>query len=360
MKEQLYNRKILTSYILPSPAEVCEALTPSANVVNTVMNARKIIVDILTGNDPRLLCVVGPCSIHDEDEAQEYAKCLSELSKEVQSTLFLVMRTYFEKPRSVGGWKGFLNDPHLDGTYRIDDGIRKARSLLLNCGERGLPVATEMLDLISPQYLADLVSWSAIGARTTESQSHRELASGLSMPVGFKNATNGDVGVAINAIRSAIQPHHFLSVDETGRAAIFGTTGNPDCHVVLRGAESQVNYDEASVDSCVATLQEHGLRPSLVVDCSHGNSRKNFRHQHVAFNSVIDLVMRRPDCGVRGVMLESNLSEGSQPFSLRGSGLKRGVSITDSCIGWDETVNLLRAANEKLASMGVVDTRRVA
>jgi 3-deoxy-7-phosphoheptulonate synthase len=348
MKEQLYNRKISTSYILPSPAEICELLSPSTAVVDTVMNARKTIINILNGDDPRLLCVVGPCSIHDESEAREYAQELSELSKEVQSTIFVVMRTYFEKPRSVGGWKGFLNDPHLDGSFRIDEGIRKARNMLLHCGELGLPVATEMLDLISPQYLADLVSWSAIGARTTESQSHRELASGLSMPVGFKNATNGDVGIAINAIRSAGQPHHFLSVDEAGRAAIFGTTGNPDCHVVLRGSEEKGNYDEASIDACVALLQKHGLKPGVVVDCSHGNSSKNYQRQHIAFNSVIDLLVHRPDCGVKGVMLESNLSEGNQPFSLRGSGLKRGVSITDSCIGWEETVDLLRSANERL------------
>jgi 3-deoxy-7-phosphoheptulonate synthase len=359
MKEQLYNRKISTAYILPSPAEICESLAPSPVVVDTVMNARKTIINILNGDDPRLLCVVGPCSIHDEGEARDYALGLSDLSKELQSTFFIVMRTYFEKPRSIGGWKGFLNDPHLDGSFRIDEGIRRARNLLLHCGELGLPVATEMLDLISPQYLADLVSWSAIGARTTESQSHRELASGLSMPVGFKNATNGDIGIAINAIRSAGQPHHFLSVDEAGHAAIFGTTGNPDCHVVLRGGEGQVNYDEASIDGCVASLQTHGLKPSLVVDCSHGNSGKNYQRQHIALNSVVDLLQRRPGCGVRGVMLESNLSEGSQPFSLRGVGLKRGVSITDSCIGWDETVHLLRSASEKLGYIERAE-RRVA
>jgi 3-deoxy-7-phosphoheptulonate synthase len=359
MKEQLYNRKISTAYILPSPAEICESLAPSPVVVDTVMNARKTIINILNGDDPRLLCVVGPCSIHDEGEARDYALGLSDLSKELQSTFFIVMRTYFEKPRSIGGWKGFLNDPHLDGSFRIDEGIRRARNLLLHCGELGLPVATEMLDLISPQYLADLVSWSAIGARTTESQSHRELASGLSMPVGFKNATNGDIGIAINAIRSAGQPHHILSVDEAGHAAIFGTTGNPDCHVVLRGGEGQVNYDEASIDGCVASLQTHGLKPSLVVDCSHGNSGKNYQRQHIALNSVVDLLQRRPGCGVRGVMLESNLSEGSQPFSLRGVGLKRGVSITDSCIGWDETVHLLRSASEKLGYIERAE-RRVA
>jgi 3-deoxy-7-phosphoheptulonate synthase len=355
MNKNLCNRKISTSFVLPTPKDVCDQLPPGVRVQSVVINARKTVGDIIRGNDGRLLCIVGPCSIHDESVALEYATRLRALSDEVGDVFFIVMRTYFEKPRTVGGWKGFLNDPYLDGSFRIDEGLRNARKILLECSELGLPVATEMLDLISPQYLADLVSWSAIGARTTESQSHRELASGLSMPVGFKNATNGDVIVAINAVKSAAEPHHFLSVDEVGRAAIFGTTGNPDCHVVLRGGENGSNYDKESIDACVKVLKQRNIDTGIVVDCSHGNSGKDYRKQGIVFNEVINLVGQEIECGVRGLMLESNLCEGSQPFQLKGAGLKRGVSITDSCIGWNETEDLIRTAADKLRKVNFAE-----
>jgi 3-deoxy-7-phosphoheptulonate synthase len=354
MESVLNNRKIVASRRLPTPSEVATALTPCESAIATVSTARATVQNILNGDDNRLLLIVGPCSIHDMRAARDYAQRLKDLADEVGSQLVLVMRTYFEKPRTVGGWKGLLNDPHLDGSCLIEEGILQARSFLLECARRGLPTATEMLDLISPQFLADLVSWSAIGARTTESQSHRELASGLSMPVGFKNATNGDVQIAVNAIKSAAQSHHFLSVDSQGKAAMFETKGNPDCHVVLRGGTGP-NYERQFIDDCARRLEEARLQPRVIVDCSHGNSAKDFRRQGGVLKNCMEQVCQDLESDkkpvIRGLMIESNLNEGNQKFPCDPGELSYGVSITDQCIGWDETRSLILEAAEQLARL---------
>lgn len=305
----------------------------------TILRARNEITDILLGRDRRLLVIVGPCSIHDTSAAHEYATRLKETVGELSSDLRIVMRVYFEKPRTTVGWKGLINDPHLDQSFKINDGLRLARRLLLDLAEMGVPAGTEFLDMIIPQYLASLVSWGAIGARTTESQVHRELVSGLSCPVGFKNGTSGDVQIAVQAVRSAAQPHTFLGHTKHGQSAIFMTKGNSDCHVILRGGRKTTNYDAASVSEACEVLQAAGLPPRVMIDCSHANSRKDFRNQP----SVCRDVMQQLASGERriiGVMMESNLVEGSQEL-VEGKPLARGQSITDACIGWDETRKLL-------------------
>jgi 3-deoxy-7-phosphoheptulonate synthase len=344
--ELLSNKKILTHQHLPTPETVLSDLAPSPDAIDTVIRSRAVIKNILHHHDPRLLVVVGPCSVHDPAAALEYAKRLNELQEKVASTMFLVMRTYFEKPRTVGGWKGLINDPHLDGSFCIGEGIVQARSLLLEVANLGIPAAVEMLDLIMPQYLADLVSWSAIGARTTESQSHRELASGLSMPVGFKNGTKGGIDIAVNAIQSAALQHHFLSIDLDGKAALFGTAGNPDCHIVLRGGLTP-NYDAASVARCEDALRAAGITPAIMIDCSHANSGKDHRKQPEVFNSIIEQRTSGTK-SIVGIMLESNINEGAQAFSSDRSALKHGVSITDACLGWEETEEILLRAHELL------------
>jgi 3-deoxy-7-phosphoheptulonate synthase len=344
--ELLSNKKILTHQHLPTPETVLAEQAPSQEAIDTVIRSRSVIKNILHHQDPRLLVIVGPCSIHDPEAALDYARRLKELQKKVASAMFLVMRTYFEKPRTVGGWKGLINDPHLDGSFCIGEGIVKARALLLEVANLGMPAAVEMLDLIMPQYLADLVSWSAIGARTTESQSHRELASGLSMPVGFKNGTKGGIDIAVNAIQSAALQHHFLSIDLDGKAALFGTAGNPDCHIVLRGGLT-TNYDAASVAKCEEQLSAAGITPSIMIDCSHANSGKDHRKQPEVFRSVIEQKSSGTK-SITGVMLESNIHEGAQAFNSDLSTLKYGVSITDACLDWDTTEELLMQAHERL------------
>lgn len=305
------------------------------NGARTVFETRKAIHDILHGDDDRLLIISGPCSVHDTQAAVDYARRLKALSEELKDDLVIVMRVYFEKPRTTVGWKGLINDPNLDGSFQINEGLRVARQLLVDLGEMGVPTGTEFLDLISPQYVADLVSWGAIGARTTESQVHRELASGLSCPVGFKNGTDGGLQVAIDAIRSASQPHHFLSLTKEGRSAIFSTIGNEDCHIILRGGR-QPNYDAQSVNEASERLEAAHLEPRLMIDCSHANSQKKPERQVIVAEDVADQIANG-DERIFGVMIESHLVAGRQDVVSGPEGLTYGQSITDACIGWDQT-----------------------
>jgi 3-deoxy-7-phosphoheptulonate synthase len=314
----------------------------------TVAHSREAVTRILRQQDPRLLVVVGPCSIHDVGGAMEYARRLNALRQEFSSRMEIVMRVYFEKPRTTVGWKGLINDPHLDDTQDIETGLSIARRLLLDITGMGLPAASEFLDPIIPQYTADLITWAAIGARTTESQTHRELASGLSMPVGFKNATDGSLQVAIDALCSARTPHSFLGLDQEGFTAIVRTTGNPDGHVVLRGGRLQTNFDAESVREAEARLVQAGLSPVLMVDCSHANSGKQPARQEEVWRSIIEQRI----AGTRslmGAMIESYLFEGNQPIPKDLSQLRYGVSITDACISWDMTERMLRSGYEALA-----------
>jgi 3-deoxy-7-phosphoheptulonate synthase len=336
---------------LLAPMQVMRELASSERSEATTFEGRKAVHDILRGADDRLLVVVGPCSIHDYKAAVEYAKRLKGERERLRHDLAIVMRVYFEKPRTTVGWKGFINDPHLDETFDMNEGLRLARKLLLEINEVGVPAGTEFLDLISPQYIADLISWGAIGARTTESQSHRQLASGLSCPVGFKNGTDGNIRIAVDAIKAASARHHFISVTKSGHVAVFKTAGNEDCHVILRGGKSP-NYDAASVDAACRELASAGLAQRLMVDFSHANSSKQYQKQH----EVAQDVARQLAAGERrivGVMVESHLNAGRQDL-LPGKELQYGVSITDACLGWDDTVKLL----ETLAD--AVRKRRVA
>ena len=324
---------------LISPEQLIADVTVSDRAAETVAHARRTIHNILSGEDDRLLVIVGPCSIHDPDAAREYAAKLRQAADAIAENVFVVMRVYFEKPRTTVGWKGLINDPDLNNTFQINKGLHLARQLLLDLAEMGLPAGTEYLDLISPQYYADLVSWGAIGARTTESQTHRELSSGLSCPVGFKNATDGDIQVAIDAIKSASQPHNFLSVTKQGRSAIFQTTGNEDCHIILRGGKHP-NYDMFSVDDAGSMLTKAGLPARIMIDASHANSRKiPARQLDVA--SDIATQVARGSRSIFGIMLESNLVEGRQDV-VDGQALTYGQSITDACIHWEDTESLLQ------------------
>jgi 3-deoxy-7-phosphoheptulonate synthase len=328
-----------TKVVLP-PVFLEEELPITERASQTVFEARREICNILGGRDPRLVVVVGPCSIHDTDAAREYAELLKGAIEEFASELCIVMRVYFEKPRTTLGWKGLINDPYLDESFQINDGLRKARHLLLDLAEMGVPSGTEFLDMISPQYLANLVSWGAIGARTTESQVHRELVSGLSCPVGFKNGTSGNVQIAIEAILSAGHPHNFLGHTKHGQSAIFVTQGNPDCHIILRGGRQTTNYDAASVEETCKQMEKAGVRPQVMIDCSHANSNKDHTRQSAVCRTVAAQIAQG-DKRIIGVMLESNLVAGAQKLVL-GEPLVYGQSITDGCIGWDETKDALR------------------
>jgi len=321
------------------PAQLHEELPITDQASETVFNARNSTQKILQKNDDRLIVIVGPCSIHDPNAAREYATRLKPLMDELSDELHIVMRVYFEKPRSVVGWKGLINDPYLDGSFKINDGLLIARRLLLDLAEMGVSSATEYLDLISPQYIADLVAWGAIGARTTESQAHRELASGLSCPVGFKNATDGGLQIAVDACLSASKPHHFMSVTKEGRSAIFSTTGNPDCHVILRGGR-EPNFDAASVEAAAEVIGRSGQDVRMMIDCSHANSGKNHIQQETVCRDVASQVAAG-DNRIIGLMLESNLIEGRQNAEP-GKELVYGQSITDACMAWDNTDLLLR------------------
>ncbi len=329
--------RIADTMELLAPQQLIGELPVSETASATVSQARQTMHNILTGDDPRLLVIVGPCSIHDPTAAREYATRLKAISEQLKDDLFIVMRVYFEKPRTTVGWKGLINDPDLNNTFQINKGLHLARHLLQDLGDMGIPCGTEYLDLISPQYLADLISWGAIGARTTESQTHRELASGLSCPVGFKNATDGDIQVAIDAIKSASQPHHFLSVTKGGHSAIFKTSGNEDCHIILRGGHHP-NYDMFSVEDASDMLVKAGLPVRIMIDASHANSRKIPARQIDVARDIATQVTRGN--AIFGVMLESHLVAGRQDV-VSGVSLTYGQSITDPCIGWDDTEAVL-------------------
>jgi 3-deoxy-7-phosphoheptulonate synthase len=322
------------------PEILMENLPLSERASATVAESREAATRILRQKDDRLVVVVGPCSIHDVAAAREYARGLRALADELRDALLIVMRVYFEKPRTTVGWKGLINDPYLDGTFKVNEGLALARGLLLDLAEMGMPAGCEFLDMITPQYIADLVSWGAIGARTTESQVHRELTSGLSMPVGFKNGTDGNTQIAIDAIQAASHPHHFLSVTKQGLSAIVATRGNPDCHLILRGASSVPNYDVESVGRAVAALEKAKLPGRLMIDCSHGNSRKDPRRQPAVAHDLAGQ-LRAGDRAIAGVMLESHLVAGRQEPAAGGA-LTYGQSITDACLGWTDTVPVLR------------------
>ena len=323
---------------LTPPAHLLREYPVSDAASNTVAVSRRAMHQILHGKDDRLIVVVGPCSIHDTGEALEYARLLKTQRDLHKDTLEIVMRVYFEKPRTTVGWKGLINDPQMDGSFKINDGLKIARALLLEISELGVPSATEYLDTISPQYYADLISWGAIGARTTESQVHRELASGLSCPVGFKNGTDGNIKIAVDAIKASSQPHHFLSVTKGGHSAIVSTTGNDDCHVILRGGKTP-NYDAASVNAAASEISKAGLEPRLMIDCSHGNSNKNHLNQ-IPVAVDVRAQIEAGDARIIGVMLESNLQAGRQDL-IPGHPLEHGVSVTDACIDWADTVTVL-------------------
>ena len=323
---------------LIAPQLLLEELPVDAQALATVTGARQAVHRVLHGADDRLVAVVGPCSIHDRAAAMEYAARLHEAAKRHAGDLLVVMRVYFEKPRTTVGWKGFINDPRLDGSFAINEGLRQARGLLLEINRMGLPCGTEFLDLLSPQYTSDLIAWGAIGARTTESQSHRQLASGLSCPVGFKNGTDGSIRVAVDALRAAAAPHAFMGMTKTGQAAIFETVGNEDCHVILRGGK-EPNYDAASVESASRDLASAGLAARLMIDFSHANCAKQFKRQLDVARDVAGQLAAGDD-RIFGVMVESHLAEGRQDL-VPGQPLAHGVSITDPCLGWDDTAQLL-------------------
>ncbi len=323
---------------LSPPGHLLREFPATEPAAATTFAARAAIHRILHGADDRLLVVIGPCSIHDFDSAIEYAQKLAAERDRLDADLLILMRVYFEKPRTTVGWKGLINDPRLDGSFKINEGLRLARKLLWQINELGLPCATEFLDTITPQYTADLIAWGAIGARTTESQVHRELASGLSCPVGFKNGTDGNIRIAVDAIKAAASPHHFLSVTKAGHSAIVSTNGNEDCHVILRGGK-QTNYDAAAVDAACIELAKAGLAARVMVDFSHANSRKDYKRQ-VEVAEDVGVQMAGGEDRIFGVMVESHLKEGRQDLAP-GKPLQHGVSITDACLGWDDTVVVL-------------------
>ncbi len=323
-------------------------LALAENPARTVSLARKRIKSILSGEDKRLLVIVGPCSVHDVEAAKDYASQLKLLRDKHSDQLEIVMRVYFEKPRTTVGWKGLINDPHLDGSYDINTGLRLARSLLLYLADQGIPTATELLDPVVPQYIADLICWTAIGARTTESQTHREMASGLSMPIGYKNGTDGTATIAINAMEAASRPHHFLGINSEGKASIVSTTGNPDGHLVLRGGKSGSNYHIEAIENIAEELSKAGLLNRLMIDCSHGNSNKDYRRQSEVLEAVVSQ-LKRGSQYIMGVMLESHLVEGNQKIPSDLSKLTYGQSVTDACINIETTTILLNQLAEAIS-----------
>ncbi len=340
------NVNVVAQDVLPTPESVKQKLPLTERAESTVLNGRAALERILDRRDPRLFVVTGPCSIHDLDAAREYAQRLGRLAEEVQDVFLLVMRVYFEKPRTTVGWKGLINDPDMDDSFQIDKGLHMARGLLLELAEMGMPTGTEALDPISPQYIADLITWTAIGARTTESQTHREMASGLSSPVGFKNGTDGGLSVAINALHSVSRPHNFLGINHDGRVSIIRTRGNGYGHVVLRGG-NEPNYDSVAIALCEDALAKAKLPANIVVDCSHANSKKQYGLQPLVFHDCVHQILEG-NRSIVGLMLESNLNEGNQSIPADLSQLKYGVSVTDACINWDTTETLLRESAEKL------------
>ncbi|AFR04587.1 3-deoxy-7-phosphoheptulonate synthase [Pectobacterium brasiliense] len=350
-KDSLNNINISAEQVLITPDELKAKFPLNDAEQRDIAQARATIADIIHGRDDRLLIVCGPCSIHDTDAALEYARRLKSLAAELSDSLYIVMRVYFEKPRTTVGWKGLINDPFMDGSFDVESGLHIARELLLELVNMGLPLATEALDPNSPQYLGDLFSWSAIGARTTESQTHREMASGLSMPVGFKNGTDGSLGTAINAMRAAAMPHRFVGINQTGQVCLLQTQGNIDGHVILRGGKKP-NYSAQDVAECEKQMQEAGLRPALMIDCSHGNSNKDYRRQPLVVESAIEQI-KAGNRSIIGLMLESHLNEGSQSSEQPRSDMRYGVSVTDACISWESTETLLRSVHQELSAARV-------
>ncbi|AFY46276.1 3-deoxy-D-arabinoheptulosonate-7-phosphate synthase [Nostoc sp. PCC 7524] len=346
MHNKLTNTNIENFHVLLTPNEVKSKLPLTKTAEKTVVKFRKEIEQILDFQDRRKFIVVGPCSIHDPKAALEYAEKLKVLAGRVQDKLLLIMRVYFEKPRTTVGWKGLINDPDMDDSFHVEKGLLIARDLLIKIAELGLPSATEALDPIIPQYIGELITWSAIGARTTESQTHREMASGLSMPVGFKNGTDGNIKVALNALQSARTPHNFLGINPKGQVSVFETKGNAYGHVILRGG-NQPNFDAESVSLVEKQLKDAKLPPRIVIDCSHGNTNKNYKLQSAVLENVVQQI-GDGNTSIVGMMLESHLYEGNQPINCQREELKYGVSVTDPCIGWEETEQVILAAYEQL------------
>lgn len=341
---KIHNLNVESFQKLITPEEILKAVVLSAESQKTVLRARSVLQDIIKHKDKRKLIIVGPCSIHDPDAAIEYASRLLVLAKKVEKHFFIVMRTYFEKPRTTVGWKGYVNDPFLNNTFDVGEGLLRSRQLLCDITKMGMPVATEALDPIVPQYLSDLICWTAIGARTTESQTHREMASGLSSPVGFKNNTDGNISVAINAMKSAEQKHWFLGIDQEGCTAVVETRGNPYCHLILRGGAKGPNYDSVSIKQAEHALEKAGLNQAVVVDCSHDNSKKDYTLQPLVLSDCINQIMAGNQ-SIIGFMVESNLNAGSQSLS---SQLKYGVSITDGCVDWNDTEAMILDAFKRV------------
>jgi 3-deoxy-7-phosphoheptulonate synthase len=346
MINKLINTNIKSSHVLLTPNEVKEKLPLNKTAEHTILKFRQEIENILDFQDRRKFIVVGPCSIHDPKAAIEYGEKLHALAEKVQDKLLLIMRVYFEKPRTTVGWKGLINDPEMDDSFNVEKGILIARNLLLKLTELGLPTATEALDPIIPQYISELISWSAIGARTTESQTHREMASGLSMPVGFKNGTDGNIQVAVNALKSAKTPHNFLGINQKGQVSVFQTRGNAHGHVILRGG-TEPNFEAENIKLVEEQLKIADLSPRIVVDCSHGNTNKDYRLQSMVFENIIQQIVDG-NSSIVGMMLESNLYEGSQAITGNREDLQYGVSVTDKCINWQETERIILAAHAKL------------
>lgn len=350
LRDSINNINVTSEKVLVTPSVLKAELPVSQHSLEVIQGSRRVISDIIHRRDHRFLVICGPCSIHDIEAAKEYALKLKELHESCKDTLYIVMRVYFEKPRTTVGWKGLINDPHINGTFDIETGLRKARELLIWLAELELPVATEALDPISPQYLAELFSWSAIGARTSESQTHREMASGLSMPVGFKNGTDGSLGIAINALQSAASGHSFMGINGDGQVSIIQTQGNPDGHIILRGGK-QPNFDSVCVADCETEMAQARLSAGLVIDCSHANSSKDFRRQPLVAQNVVNQILEGNQ-SVIGIMLESHLNHGSQSSDGKTPAeLQYGVSITDGCIDWQSTDDVINHIRDKLITV---------
>lgn len=355
MSQAIENINLVSLEVLITPSKLKESLPVSDKARETVLSSRQVVRDILDGKDHRIFVVVGPCSVHDIKAAKEYALKLKALAEEVSDTLYIIMRVYFEKPRTTVGWKGLINDPHLNDTFKIEEGLHIGRQLLIDVTEMGLPTSTEALDPISPQYMQDLITWSAIGARTTESQTHREMASGLSSSVGFKNGTDGGLEVALNAINSAKNPHRFLGMNNDGEVAVVHTTGNQYAHMVLRGGSKGPNYDSVHIKVTEDELEKNGIRPNIMVDCSHANSNKDHNLQPLVMENVANQILEGNE-SIIGLMVESNLEEGNQSASNLDE-LQYGVSITDKCIDWETTEKSLREMRDKIKDVLVARNR---
>ena len=346
-QQQVNNLNVLSQDVLITPDALKQEIPLSPAAERTIIEGRQTIQRILDGDDPRLIVVVGPCSIHDVEAARDYARRLRKLADEVSDSLYIVMRVYFEKPRTTVGWKGLINDPHLNGSFEIEEGLHIARRLLVELTEMGLPLATEALDPISPQYLQDCISWSAVGARTTESQTHREMASGLSSPVGFKNGTDGSLDVAVNALKSVAHPHNFLGIDQAGQVAVIRTRGNAYGHVVLRGGNGKPNYDSVSVALAEQELTKAGVTANIMIDCSHANSNKDPALQSLVMENVTNQLLEG-NRSIIGLMVESHIGWGSQQIPDDITQLEYGVSITDACIDWPTTEDTFKRMDDKL------------